>query len=188
MLATLSKNWWIYLVRGIASILFGLLALFMPGLTLMMLLAAFAAYAIVDGAATLFAAFASRGTDNRWWMGLLEGAIGVIAGLAAILWPDVAGFTLLMVIAAWAVLTGILQVAAAIRLRKEIDNEWWLALSGVISVLFGLYVLLFPGAGALALAWLIGLYAILFGAFFVALSLRLREQQGQMDRDRRATA
>lgn len=174
MLATMSKNWWLFLIRGIASIIFGLLALLMPGLTLFVLLAFFAAYAIIDGTATAFASFQSRDTDSRWVWGLLEGGIGILAGIAVLLWPNIAAITLLIVIAVWAVLTGILQIAAAIRLRKEIDNEFWLGLSGVISIIFGVYIFLFPGAGAVTLAWLIGIYAIMFGIFFVALALRLR--------------
>ena len=98
----------------------------------------------------------------------------ILAGIAVLLWPNIAAITLLIVIAVWAVLTGILQIAAAIRLRKEIDNEFWLGLSGVISIIFGVYIFLFPGAGAVTLAWLIGIYAIMFGIFFVALALRLR--------------
>jgi uncharacterized membrane protein HdeD (DUF308 family) len=174
MLATLSKNWWVVLIRGIASIIFGLLALFMPGLTLFLLVALFAAYVLVDGAGAIFTSFASRDTDSRWWWHLIEGSLGVIAGLLTLLWPGIAAITFVLVIGAWAALTGIMQIATAIRLRREIKNEWLLLLSGAISLLFGVYVFLFPGAGALALAWLVGLYALFFGITWIGLALRLR--------------
>lgn len=189
MLATLSRNWWVFLIRGIASILFGLMTLFLPGLTLVVLLAFFAAYAIINGAAAVFSAFASRNTDNRWWWQLIEGAVSILAGVLVLLWPDIAAVTLLLVIGIWAVLTGILQIVTAIRLRREINNEWLLGLSGVVSILFGAYLIFFPGAGALALAWLIGLYAIMFGVFFVALAFRLRGyNQNQQDREQHSAA
>ncbi len=175
----MARNWWILLIRGILAILFGLLALFMPGLTLVLLITFFAAYAIVDGVAAIFSSFSSRQTDKRWWIQLIEGSVGVIAGLAALLWPDIAAVTLLTLIAFWAVLTGVMQIIAAWRLRQEIDNEIWLGLGGLASIIFGVYVFLFPGAGALALAWLIGFYSVLFGAFFIGLALRLRRHGGQ---------
>ena len=174
MLSSIAKSWWAYLIRGIASIVFGLLALFMPGLTLFLLVVFFAAYVLVDGASAIFTSFNSRDTDTRWWWHLIEGSLGVMAGLLALLWPDIAAITLVLIIGVWAVLTGIMQVAGAIRLRQEVKNEWLLGISGVLSILFGVYVFLFPGGGALALAWLIGLYALFFGITFIGLGLRLR--------------
>ncbi|MBZ0304252.1 MAG: HdeD family acid-resistance protein [Anaerolineae bacterium] len=190
MLTSLSKNWWLFLIRGILAIAFGLLTLLAPALTLVLLVAFFGAYAIVDGAAAIFTSFSSRASDPRWWMHLLEGSVGVVAGLIALFWPEIAAVTLLLVIAAWSVLTGITEIMSAIRLRKEIDNEWWLGLSGLLSVVFGIYVFLFPGAGALALAWLIGFYAIFFGATFIGLALRLRQhhQSTPQQPSSRATA
>ena len=174
MLAPISKHWWVFLIRGIFSILFGLAALLWPGLTLVTLVLVFGVYAIVDGVGAIFTAFNRRNTDERWWLGLLEGIISVIAGVGALIVPGIATLTLLFVIAIWAVLTGIMQIVTAIRLRQEIENELWLGLSGLVSLIFGVYVFLFPGAGALAVASLIGLYALIFGAFFIAFALRLR--------------
>lgn len=188
MSETMSRYWWIVLIRGILAILFGLLAWFMPGLTLALLITIFGVYAIVDGVTTIFASFTNRETDKRWWIQLLEGSVDVIAGLVALFWPEIAAVTLLTVIAVWAVLTGVMQIIEAWRLRKEIDNEIWLGLGGIASIIFGVYALLFPGAGALALAWLIGFYSVLFGVFFVGLALRLRGEGSQQQTPRSRAA
>jgi uncharacterized membrane protein HdeD (DUF308 family) len=184
----MSRHWWVFLLRGIVSALFGLAALLMPGLTLLTLVLVFGIYAIVDGVAAVFSSFNSRNTDDRWWIGLLEGIVSIIAGIAALIIPGIATLTLLIVIAVWAVLTGIMQIVAAIRLRREIDNEFWLGLSGVLSLIFGIYVFLFPGAGALAVAWLIGVYAIMFGIFFIALAFRLRSRHEGTNQPTQAAA
>ncbi|HEX2621963.1 MAG TPA: HdeD family acid-resistance protein [Phototrophicaceae bacterium] len=174
MLTAMSKSWWVFLLRGILSILFGITALIMPGLTLATLIIVFGVYAVIDGVATIFYAFSTRQSDENWWMHLLEGIIGIIAGVLIVTWPGITAITLILVIAFWAIMTGIMQIAAAIRLRKEIDNEFWLGLSGLLSIIFGILAFRFPGDGALALIWLIGIYAIVFGGFFIGLALKLR--------------
>lgn len=186
MLATMSRYWWVFLVRGILSIIFGVIAILAPGITLVSLVLVFGIYAIIDGASTVFAGFQSRETDERWWWSVIEGVVSVIAGIVAIIWPVIAGITLLLVIGVWAILTGIMQIAAAIRLRKEIDNEWWLGLSGALSILFGVFVILFPGAGGLAVLWLIGFYAIIFGVLFILLAFRLRGRDETSSQSRQA--
>jgi uncharacterized membrane protein HdeD (DUF308 family) len=180
MTATLSRNWWVLLVRGIAAILFGIAALIWPGLALVTLVLLFAAYAFVDGIFTIIFALQHR-NQPRWWVTLIEGIIGVIAGIAAFLWPDMASFVLLNFIAFWAILTGIMEIILAIRLREEIQGEFWMGLGGLLSILFGVLILLFPGAGALSIVWMIAAYAIVFGVILVILAFRIRSlgDQGQ---------
>ena len=172
MLPAMVGNWWVLLVRGIAAVLFGLAALFWPGLTLFVLIVFFGAYVLVDGIFALVAGI--RGSGSRRWLLLAEGVIGVLAGLIALFWPGMSALVLMYVIAAWAVSTGILKVVMALSLRREIDNEWLMVLSGVLSVLFGVILAVLPGAGLLALVWLIGIYAVIFGVGLIVLAFRVR--------------
>jgi len=175
MLNALAKNWWMLLLRGIAAILFGVLAFVWPGLTLITLILLYGAFAFVDGVFAIGAAVMGHGpAAPRWWLAL-AGLCGVVIGIMTFAWPGVTALVLLIFIASWAIVTGILEIIGAIQLRKEIDNEWLLILSGVISVLFGLGLLIAPGAGALALVWVIGLYAIVAGVIYIALAFRLRK-------------
>jgi len=174
MLRVLAWNWWLIALRGLVAVLFGAAAYAWPGLTLLALVAIFGAYALVDGVAAIVAAVKGAGSGSRWWVLLVEGVIGVAAGVWTLAAPGLAALALLYVIAGWALVTGALEVAAAIRLRREIEGEWMLALDGLLSVLFGLYVAAFPGAGALAIAWIIGVFAFVTGVLLIALGLRLR--------------
>lgn len=176
MLNTLSKNWWMLVVRGIAAILFGLLAIIMPGLTLIVLVLMFGAYALIDGVMNVISAWNSRSQYDRWWIGLLEGAVGILFGILTFIWPGITGMVLLYLIAFWAVMTGVMEIAAAIQLRKEIENEWLLGISGALSIIFGVLLVLFPAGGALAVAWVIGIYAMIFGAALIALGFQLRNR------------
>jgi uncharacterized membrane protein HdeD (DUF308 family) len=171
---TLGRNWWLVVLRGVAGILFGVAALFAPGLSLLVLVLLFGAYAFADGVFALISAVRRRGTSEPWWLLLLEGIAGIAAGVFTLLWPGISALALLYVIATWAVVTGALEIAAAIRLRKVITDEWLLALSGIASVIFGVLVMMFPGAGALALVLWIAAYSLLFGVLFVVLGLKLR--------------
>lgn len=174
MLTLLSKNWWVIALRGVAAILFGLAALVWPQLTLTVLVLLFGAYAATDGIFALIAAFQGRAQDTQWWMLLLEGFIGLLAGILTVIWPSITGLILLYVIAAWALLTGILEIAAAVALRREMRGEWVLILTGIASMAFGVLLIVQPGAGIVTLAWLIGGYAMLFGILLVLLAFRLR--------------
>jgi uncharacterized membrane protein HdeD (DUF308 family) len=174
MLSALTRHWWIFLVRGALAILFGLGAFFWPGITLAALVVLFGAFAFADGFMTLVAAIQGRNVIRHWWLYLLEGLAGIGAGVLTFFWPGITAVVLLAFIAAWAIITGILEIAAAIRLRKEIEGEWALGLSGVLSILFGLILMARPGAGALAVVWIIGAYAIAFGVVMILLSFRLR--------------
>jgi uncharacterized membrane protein HdeD (DUF308 family) len=174
MMATLARNWWALVLRGVVAVLFGLAAFFWPGITLLALVFLFGAYALVNGIFAILAGVTGADRNSRWWVLILEGILGIAIAVVTVLWPGITALTLLYLIAAWAVITGTLEIVAAIRLRREIDNEWLLGLSGVVSVLFGLYIAAFPAGGALAVVWLIGAYAILWGILLIALGLRLR--------------
>jgi uncharacterized membrane protein HdeD (DUF308 family) len=176
----LPRHWWVVGLRGLAAIVFGILALVWPGITLGVLILLFGAYAIVTGVLALYAAVRSGG--NNFWALLIEGIVGIIAGLIAFVWPGLTALALLLVIAVWAILTGALEVAAAVRLRKVIENEWALIFAGVLSVLFGVLLAVQPGAGVLALVWLIGVYAIVFGIALLVLAWRLRSMLEQPHR------
>jgi len=175
MLDQLSRNWGWIALRGVAAVIFGVLAFSWPGVTLVVLALFFGAYALIDGICALAAAYRGREGSTPVWPLVLIGLLGVAAGIATFLWPEMTALALLMFIAVWALLIGIAQIAAAIRLRKEIDNEWILGASGALSVLFGVLMIASPGAGALAVAWIIGSYSIAFGLLLIVLSLRLKK-------------
>ena len=177
MLHALADRWWLLLLRGITAILFGVLAFIWPGLTLVTLVLMFGAFALVDGAIVLGAAFSGAAKPMPSWWLVLVGLLGIAAGIVTFLWPGMSAILLILFIGAWAVAHGIFEIVGAIQLRKEIENEWMLILGGIISVIFGIIVLIAPGAGALALVWWIAIYSIVFGVMFVAFALRLRRHQ-----------
>lgn len=170
----LARWWWTFVLRGVLAIAFGILAFFAPGLGIAVLVGLFAAWALIDGAANILAGVRSRGVDRSWWLEILEGVVGIAAGVIALFFPQLAAEALVVIIAAWAIITGLVQVVAAIRLREQISGEFWLGLAGIGSILFGIVLFVFPGAGALSLVWLIGGFALAFGAFLAILGWRLR--------------
>ena len=176
----LARNWGAIAVRGVAAILFGLLTFAVPALTLAALVLLFGAYALVDGIFNVIAAVRRRAGDPPWWALLVEGIVGIVAGLVTLLLPGVTAAMILYVIAAWAVLTGVLEIIAAVRLRRQLTGEWRLVLSGVLSVVFGGLVMAAPAAGALAITLWIGAYAIVFGGLLLALAFRLRRAHAQL--------
>ena len=163
LLPALAENWWLVLLRGIASILFGVLAFVWPGLTVFWLVLLFAAYAIVDGVIALWAAATGPGVmAPRWWL-VVIGLLGIAAGVVTFMYPAMTAIVLLYFIAGWMIASGVFTIVGAIMLRKEIEGEWWLILNGALSILIGLFMFFQPGAGALALIWLIGAYALIVG-------------------------
>jgi uncharacterized membrane protein HdeD (DUF308 family) len=175
MVNVLARNWWALLVRGIAAIVFGILAFAWPGPTLLVIGILFGAYAFVDGVFAIVATVRAAQAHERWWPFLIEGIVGI--AIAAVTFYDV-GITLLALyftIAAWAFLTGILEIAAAVQLRKHLANEIMLVVAGIASIVFGALMIWRPMAGALAIIWLIAAYAIIFGIIMIALALRLRQ-------------
>lgn len=173
---TSSGNWWTLLLRGMAAVLFGLFALVWPGLTLAVLVIIYGAYAVADGVFTVIAGF--RSVDGRRRALLLaEGILGVLAGLIVLAWPGLTAVVLLYIISFWAILGGLLRIATAILLRREIQNEWAMAASGALSVLLGVILGVLPGVGLLSLAWLIGIFALGVGATLIWLSFKVRSQR-----------
>ncbi|WP_326824821.1 HdeD family acid-resistance protein [Streptosporangium sp. NBC_01756] len=166
----LSRTWWVHLVRGGCAILFGLLAVFWPAITVLALVIVFGAYAILNG---VFAIFGSGRSASRTWM-IVYGVLSVLAGILAFVWPGMTALALLFVIASWAVVTGIVEIVAAIRLRKEMTGEWMFIVSGVLSVLFGILLFVWPASGALAVVWLIATMAIVYGVALVVLAFRVK--------------
>jgi uncharacterized membrane protein HdeD (DUF308 family) len=170
----IARNWWALLIRGIVAIIFGILAFIWPGATILAIGILFGAYAFVDGIFAIIATVRAAEAGERWWPFLIEGIVGIV--IAAITFYDIR-ITLLalyLTIAAWAVITGIFELVAAVQLRKAIANEFWLILGGIASIAFGVLMVIFPLIGALALIWLIGTYAIIFGIIMIAFSFRLR--------------
>jgi uncharacterized membrane protein HdeD (DUF308 family) len=172
MVTALANNWWTLVLRGIAAIIFGILAYLWPGITFTVLVLFFGAYALWDGVFALIGAFRTEG-ERRWSL-VLEGVVGIAAGLVTFFWTGAASLALLLVIGAWAIVTGIFEIVSAIRLREEIEGEWLLLISGVLSVLFGIALAIWPAAGLVAVTWMVGAYAMVFGFLLTMLGFRLR--------------
>lgn len=174
LVTILSRNWWVLLLRGLVAIAFGILALLLPGISIAALILLFGVYVLADGILGVSTAIAGRKEREHWWVLLLWGLAGIGVGILTFLAPGVTALVLLFYIAVWALATGVLEIVAAIHLRKEIKGEWRLILGGLASVVFGYLLLVRPGAGALALVWLIAIYAIVFGVLLAMLSFKMR--------------
>ncbi len=175
MLHMLTRRWWLFVLRGVAAMLFGIFAIVWPGATLLVLVILWGAYALVDGAIAVGIAAAARDAprQGRLVFGLL-GLAGILAGVVAWLWPGVTALALLWIIAAWALVVGVTQIATAVRLRDVISNEWFLGLSGLLTVALGVILVVRPREGAVALVTVIGIFAILWGIMLISFGLRLR--------------
>jgi len=174
MVSNLAENWWALVIRGVAGIVFGIAALVWPPGAVAALVLLFGAYALVDGLFNLIAAFRAPREGKRWGWLAFSGVTGIATGLIAFFFPGITALALVLLVAAWSLVTGIAEIIVAIRLRREIEHEWLLGLSGLLSVVFGVLLFLMPAAGALALAIWIGAYALVFGALLIALGVRLR--------------
>jgi uncharacterized membrane protein HdeD (DUF308 family) len=189
ILTRLAQSWHWIALRGLFAVLFGIFAFIWPGITLAVLVLVWGAYAIADGVMALIAAYSMHEEGKPMGALIVVGILGIAAGLVTFFWPGMTALVLLLFIASWAVLMGIFQIAAAIRFRKHIENEWLLGLSGLVSILFGVLMFLQPGAGALAVIWLIGSFAIFFGILLIALGFRLKGLANRMaTRETRAAA
>jgi uncharacterized membrane protein HdeD (DUF308 family) len=174
MLHALAKNWWLILLRGICAILFGVLTFIWPGVSLLTLILLYGAFALADGIFSIAAAITGNTPTPRWWLAVV-GLLGIAAGTMTFLWPGLTAIVLQVFIAGWAVAIGVFQIIGAIQLRKEIRDEWLLIAGGALSIVFGVILLAQPGVGALALLYVIGSYAVLYGVLLVSFSLRLRK-------------
>jgi uncharacterized membrane protein HdeD (DUF308 family) len=172
---TLLRSWWVLALRGVIAVAFGVLALMLPGITLLSFVALFAAFAIFGGAVWAIGAVQNRKSDEHWWVMLLAGLLSIGAGIIALIHPTLTALVLVLLIGANALVTGVLDLVVAVRLRKIIRGEILLVLSGIASIVFGAIVFMYPlGAGALALVWIIAIYAIFTGAMMLGLAVRVR--------------
>lgn len=179
----LARNWWLVILRGVLAILFGLAAFVWPAITFVILVWMFGIYALADGLVAIGTGLARTKGSSRWWVFLLEGLVNIIAGVIALIWPGLAAIVIVLLIAGWAILTGILEIVAAIRLRNEISNEWFLALGGGVSIVLGVVLFLQPAAGGIALIWTVAAYAVIFGVLLIGLGFRLKNQNISGDQE-----
>jgi uncharacterized membrane protein HdeD (DUF308 family) len=187
MASDLARNWWLLALRGVLGILFGIAAFVWPESTLAALVLVFGAYVFIDGIFAVVAGVGMRRQLSRWWLVLLEGVAGIILGLLTFRSPDITALVLVTLIAAWSIITGIFEIATAVRLRKLIANEWLLILSGVVSIIFGILLFAQPGAGAVSIVWLLAVYALLFGILTLMLAFRLRGMRERLGRQASGT-
>jgi uncharacterized membrane protein HdeD (DUF308 family) len=173
MLQKIANHWWLYILRGLIAITFGIVAIAKPEQTILALILVFGAFTLVNGIFTLVASFSSAAYFNRWWLLLIEGAAGVIVGCLAIFMPAITSIALLYLIAAWALVIGVFEIAVAIEFRRVISGEWMLILGGVLSIVLGGLLFIFPGAGAISLIWMISIYAVFFGVSEIVFAFRL---------------
>jgi uncharacterized membrane protein HdeD (DUF308 family) len=176
MLGLVARDWWVFAIRGVAAIVFGILAFVWPETTLRVLVILFGAYVLVDGIALLVALARGETLARRhaWAVGIM-GVLGIVAGVVTFLWPDLTALSLLYVVAFWSIAMGTFQVIAAIALRRELDGELWMALGGIVSVVFGVLLIANPGEGLISLVWLVGIWAVVFGVSSLSLAYRLHE-------------
>ncbi|KXF82889.1 HdeD family acid-resistance protein [Enterovibrio coralii] len=183
MVSSLSKNWWVLALRGVASIFFAIMLWTLPPQeSIETLILVFGIFAFVDGSLQVWTALMDRKSHDNWVVLVLWGVVGIAAGIMTFTVPGLTAVALLFYIAVWAIAKGVLEIIAAIRLRKEIKGEWLLVLLGLISILFGGFLMANPAAGALTLIWVIAMYAFVFGVLFVALAVKLKSfKPEQMD-------
>lgn len=181
MSAVLARNWWLVALRGLLALLFGIVAFVAPGAFVLSLVLFFAAYMLVDGLFGIVAAVRAAQRHERWGFLLVEGLLDIAVGVAAFLMPAAAVWAFVLLVAAWAILSGGLMIAAAFRLHLHY-GRWWLGLGGVISVLFGIALLINPGMSALVLTWWLGAYAVAFGVMLLILGFRLRSRHTEAGR------
>jgi uncharacterized membrane protein HdeD (DUF308 family) len=173
MLSVLVRNWWAFVIRGVLGVLFGLIALFMPGVTMLSLVIVFSAYTIADGVFGIVAAIRAAKQGERWTLLAVEGAVGIAVGAAAAVWPALTVVVFVALIAAWALITGGLMLGAAVRLDSA-HGRIWLVLAALASILYGVVLVVAPMAGAVVLTWWIGAYALIFGVALLTFAFRLR--------------
>jgi uncharacterized membrane protein HdeD (DUF308 family) len=170
----ISRTWWVLALQGLCTLVFGILALLWPGITLLWLVVLFAAYALLSGAAAVVGAINNRKSEEYWWLLLLLGLVSIAAGVIAVLHPDLTALVLVLLMGANALVSGVLQIVIAIQLRKVIRGEWLMVAAGIVSITFGVLVFLYPGAGALAMVWLISFYAVATGILVLAVAFRVK--------------
>jgi uncharacterized membrane protein HdeD (DUF308 family) len=181
MIVVLVHNWWALAIRGVLGIAFGIIAFLVPAATMLSLVLLFAAYALVDGVFAIVAAVRAARRHERWGLLVLEGVVGIVAGVLAVLWPGLTVIAFVLLVAAWALVSGVLMLAAAFRLDKE-HGRWWLVLGGAASLVYGALLVVAPLIGALVLTWWLGAYALVFGVALLVLAFKLRARRGDRAR------
>jgi uncharacterized membrane protein HdeD (DUF308 family) len=181
MVPLLATNWWSLLIRGLLAIVVGLIAFVLPGITFGALVILFGVYALLDGMLGIAGALRASRAHERWGWLLFEGIAGIVAAAITILWPAITAVALVYVIGFWAVMTGALEIATAIQLRRYVPGEWILGVTGLASIVFGVLVIAVPLAGALAIALCVGVYTLFFGVLMVSLGIRLRGRTQTFD-------
>jgi uncharacterized membrane protein HdeD (DUF308 family) len=170
----LARNWWSLVLRGVLALILGFVAFAWPGITLGALVLLFGVYALVDGIMAIIGAWRASRAHERWGALVLEGIVGIAAAVVTVLWPAITALALVYLIATWAIVTGVLELTAAVRLRQVISGEWLMALSGIASILFGILAIIVPLAGAVGIAFMFGFYQVFFGVLLISLGFRLR--------------
>ena len=168
------RNWWIMALRGLFAVIFGLIALLAPRIALLAFIYVFAAYALIDGGVAVITAIQERDLLYRWGWVLFEGILSILIGIIAFANPNLTALALLYIIAIYAIVTGVMEIAAAFALRELVSRDWVLALAGILSVVFGILLFIYPSAGILSILWLVGIYAIVFGVLFIIRAFQLR--------------
>jgi len=180
VLAQIARNWWVFVFRGVVAILFGVLAFLRPGITLEALVLLFAFWALFDGVLALIGSVGAAEAHEPWWPLVLIGLLGIAAGVVTLKWPGITALALLLVIAYWSIFRGILEIVGAVRLRNLIQGEGWFIVGGLASIAFGVLLIIYPGSGLLAVIWLIGIYAVIFGIAQLMLGFRLKNLAGEL--------
>lgn len=175
MLTHFTRNWWILSLRGFFAILLGIAAFIWPDITLHILILLFGIFLFLEGIFSTVSSLKFRDIYPHWWLYLIKGLLSMTIGIIAWVWPGITALVILILIAAWAIYTGLIEIILAMRLHDELEGEWLLILSGVISLLFGLVLALQPAEGLLALTWLMGAFAIIFGLLLFILGFKLRQ-------------
>lgn len=178
MMGTLSRNWWMLLIAGLAALVFGILSFIYPGMTLAILVSFYGAYALVDGIFRVIASVNQGERGQPWGFLLFSGIISILAGIVTFFYPGITAVALYWIIATWAIVHGILEIAAAIQFRRIVQHDWALGLGGVLSILFGVLLFLYPASGILTLIWLIAIYAVLYGIVEIMLAVRVHNYRG----------
>ncbi len=178
MSALLAQNWWAFAIRGVLGIIFGLIAIFLPGVTMLSLVLVFSAYALADGVFAIIAAGRAMRQHERWGYLLLEGIVNIIAAAIAFLWPGITVVSFVLLVGTWAILSGGLMLSAALRLNAD-HGRWWLALGGLVSMIYGALLIFAPFVGALVLTWWLGAYAIVFGFALIAVAIKLHARRDE---------
>lgn len=176
--AMLAKNWWLFLLRGLFGITFGLLAFLFPGPTMLSLVLLFSAYMLVDGVAGIISAVRAMRRKDEWGLLIIEGLLNIAVGVAAFIWPGLTVLAFVFMVAAWAIISGALMMTAGFRLKLD-HGRWWMVLGGLFSLLYGALLVAMPLIGAVVLTWWMGAYAMAFGVALVILSFKLRARQNE---------